>query len=188
MPGLTGFLPLVTVLATTGGLGELRYGASLPELAVHYGDPWDGGGIHRGDRWPHAFCWGDVRTVFCRCRRLHSLSLPVWQGELDLPQPGGGSATLDTHVSEADLMAALTATGHSWQTVTYENLPDQRNLLFSPAEEVRVELVLTNRASQDGPPLEAWALHKALLWGYEHLDCPEPDRSLPDDGWGAAGP
>ncbi|MBD0676658.1 hypothetical protein [Streptomyces sp. CBMA156] len=186
MPGLTGFLPLVTGLATTGGLGELRYGASLPELAAHYGDPWDGGGIHRGHRWPHAFGWGDVQTVFCRCRRLHALSLPVWHGELDLPQPGGGSLTLDTRVAEPDLMAALAATGHGWRTVTYENLPGQRNLEFSPAEEVRVELVLTDRDGYDQPPLPEWVLHKAVLWGYEHVDCPEPDGGAPDDGWGAS--
>ncbi|MFJ6379269.1 hypothetical protein ACIQI7_04570 [Kitasatospora sp. NPDC092039] len=188
MPGLTGFLPIVAGLATTGALGELRYGASLPELAAHYGEPWDGGGIHRGDRWPHAFGWGDVQTVFCRCRQLHSLSLSAWQGELELPEPGGGSVMLDTRVTETDLMAALAATGRTWETVTYENLPDQRNLVFSPAEEVRVELVLSDRPAYDQPPLEGFVLYKAVLWGYEHVDCPEPDAALPDDGWGAAQP
>jgi hypothetical protein len=29
-------------------------------------------------------------------------------------------------------------------------------------------------------------LSKVGLWGYDHPDCPEPDRTLPDDGWGAA--
>ncbi|MGW1176409.1 hypothetical protein ACWD4P_22170 [Kitasatospora sp. NPDC002543] len=188
MPGLTGFLPLVTALATTGGLGELRYGASLPELAARYGEPWDGGRVHRQTHWPHAFGWGDVRAVFCRCRRLHSLSLPVWHGELDLPRPGGESVTLDTGVTEAELLAALTATDHTWRTVTYENLPGQRTLEFSPAEEVRVGLVLVDRDGYDQPPFPEWMLHKAVLWGYEHVDCPEPDGSLPDDGWGSVEP
>ncbi|MEV7770726.1 hypothetical protein [Kitasatospora sp. NPDC086791] len=182
---MTDFLALLTGLATTGRLGELRYGASLPELAAHYGDPSDCGRIHRDDRWPHGFGWGDVLTVFCRCRQLHSLSLPVWHGELELPQPGGESVTLDTRVTETDLMAALTASGHTWQTVTYENLPDQKNLVFSPAEEVRVELVLTNREVHDEPPSAEFVLYKAMLWGFEHVDCPEPDRTRPDDGWGA---
>ncbi|MFJ9454606.1 hypothetical protein ACIRST_05940 [Kitasatospora sp. NPDC101447] len=182
---MTDFLTVLTGLVSTGGLGDLRHGASLPELAARYGDPWDGGRIRRDNRWPHGFGWGDVQTVFCRCRQLHSLSLPVWHGELELPRPGGESVTLDTRVTEAELTAALTAAGCVWQTVTYENLPHQRNLLFSPAEEVRVELVLTNREAYDQPPLEEWVLHKAMLWGYEHVDCPEPDRTLPDDGWGA---
>ncbi|GAB7185983.1 hypothetical protein ATKI12_5814 [Kitasatospora sp. Ki12] len=183
---MTDFLTLLTGLATTGRLGELHYGASLPELAARYGDPWDGGRIHRDRRWPHAFGFGDVQTVFCRCRELRSLSLPIWHGELELPQRAGESVTLPTRVTETELMAALTAGGRPWQTITYENLPDQRNLLLSPAEELRVELVLTNRECHDEPPSEEWVLHKAVMWGYDHADCPEPDRSLPDDGWGAA--
>ncbi|WP_051711859.1 hypothetical protein [Streptomyces sp. NRRL S-350] len=182
---MTDFLTLLTGLVTTGGLGELRYGASLPELAARYGDPWDGGRLHRSARWPHGFGWGDVQAVFCHCRQLRSLSLPVWHGELELPQENGVLVTLDTHVGERELLAALTAGGHTWRTVTYENLPHQRNLEFSPAEEVRVELVLTDRMGYDQPPLGGWVLHKAVLWGYDHVDCPGPDRSLPDDGWGA---
>ncbi|MFF7989253.1 hypothetical protein ACFZDG_05570 [Kitasatospora xanthocidica] len=183
---MTAFLTLLTGLATTGRLGELHYGASLPELAACYGDPRDSGPLRPDNRWPRSFVWGDVPTVFCRCRQLRSLSLSVWLGELEFPQPGGESVVLDTRVGETDLMAALTATGRPWETVTYETLHDQRNLLFSPAEEVRVELVLTNREAYDEPLLEEWVLCKAVMWGYEHIDCPEPDRSLPDDGWGAA--
>ncbi|MFF2147882.1 hypothetical protein [Kitasatospora sp. NPDC058190] len=184
--GAPDFLARLIGLATTGALDELRYDASLPELAAHYGDPWDGGRVHREGRWPHAFGWGDVQTVFCRCRRLRSLSLPIWHGELELPQPAGGSLTLDTHVGESALTAALTAAGCSWQTVTYENVPGQRTLELAPAAEVRVALVLTDRVGYDEPPLADWLLHKALLWGYDHPDCPEPDRTRPDDGWGAA--
>ncbi|MFG3229832.1 hypothetical protein ACGF07_34305 [Kitasatospora sp. NPDC048194] len=180
------FLARVTELAATGALGALRYGAPLPELAARYGDPWDGGGIHREGRWPHAFGFGDVLAVFCRCRRLRSLTLPAWQGELDLPREGGGAETYATRVGESELTAALTAAGCSWRTVTYENVPDQRTLEFSPAEDLWVALVLAPHEGHDGPRVEDWLLHKALLWGYEHADCPEPDPALPDDGWGAA--
>ncbi|MGW3044146.1 hypothetical protein ACWC9T_29820 [Kitasatospora sp. NPDC001159] len=183
---MTDFLARLTALAATGALGDLYCGASLPELAARYGEPWDGGRIHRDTRWPHHFGWGDVRTVVCRCRQLRSLSLPIWHGELELPLPGGESVTLDTRIGETALTAALTAAGCAWQTVTYENLPNQRNLEFSPAEEVRVTLVLTDREAYDEPPLEEWVLYKALLWSYDHMDCPEPDPALPDDGWGAA--
>ncbi|MBO1418063.1 hypothetical protein [Streptomyces sp. FH025] len=185
MPGVTDFLARITELATNAGLGELRYDAALPELAAHYGDPWDGGPVHRETRWPHAFGWGDVQTVFCQCRQLRSLSLPVWHGELELPRPGGGSLILDTRVHESALTAALSAAGLTWQTVTYENVPGQRTLEVSPAEEVRVALVLVDRIGYDEPPLEDWLLYKAVLWGYDHVDCPEPDGALPDDGWGA---
>ncbi|MFJ2189424.1 hypothetical protein ACIOJE_15980 [Kitasatospora sp. NPDC087861] len=186
---MTDFLARLTALAATGGLDGfdgLRYNASLPELAAHYGDPWDGGRIHRESRWPHGFGWGDVQTVFCHCRRLQSLSLPVWHGELELPLAGGGLRTFDTHVTESSLVAALTAAGCRWETVTYENVPDQRTLEVAVAEEIRVAFVLTDREDRDAPPLDDWVLNKALLWGYDHTDCPEPDRTLPDDGWGAA--
>ncbi|MQS11336.1 hypothetical protein F7Q99_03275 [Streptomyces kaniharaensis] len=185
MPGVTDFLARVTVLATTGTLGGLRYDASLPELAARYGDPWHGGRIHRESRWPHAFGFGDVQTVFCRCRRLRSFSLPVWQGELELPLPDGGLGIVDTRVTESALLTALIDAGSVWETVTYENVPGQRTLEFTPVEEVRVGLILTDRDSYDEPPLEDWMLYKVVLWGYAHVDCPEPDRALPDDGWGA---
>lgn len=185
MPGVTAFVTHLAGLAATGGLGGLRYNASLPELAARYGDPWDGGRVHKESRWPHAFGWGDAQTVFCRCRRLRSFSLPVWHGELELPVPDGGLRTIDTHVTESALVAALTAAHCTWDTVTYENLPGQRTLEVTPAREVRVGLVLTDREAYDEPPLEDWLLHKVVLWGYDHTDCPEPDRTLPDDGWGA---
>ncbi|WP_157849730.1 MULTISPECIES: hypothetical protein [Streptomyces] len=186
MPVLMDFLGQLTALAVTGGFGDLRYDASLPELAARYGDPWDGGRVHKESRWPHAFGWGDAHTVFCRCRRLRSFSLPTWHGELELPQPYGELDTLDTHVTESALIAALTAAGCTWETVTYENIPGQRTLEVAPAEQLRVAFVLVDRISHDEPPLDDWLLHKTGLWGYDHPDCPEPDRTLPDDGWGAA--
>ncbi|MFJ9772267.1 hypothetical protein ACIRVF_13640 [Kitasatospora sp. NPDC101157] len=182
----TDFLARLTEFFATGSLGELRYGAALPELAAHYGDPWDGGRIHRQNRWPHAFGFGDVLTVFCRCRQLRSVSLPTWQGELELPAPDGGLRTYRTRVAESELTAALLAAGCTWQTVTYENLPGQRTLEFSPAEDVWVALILTDREDRDDPQLADWMLYKAMMWGYDHVDCPGPDPALPDDGWGAA--
>ncbi|MFF9640834.1 hypothetical protein [Kitasatospora aureofaciens] len=194
MPGMTSqapsdaadFLALLTGLAATADLGGLRYDASLPLLATRFGDPYDSGRVHKQTRWPHAFGWGDAWTVFCRCRRLRSFSLPTWHGELELPVDGGGLRTYGTRVTESALTAALTAAGCSWESVTYQNIPDQRTLEVAPAEEVRVGFVLVDRLDQDQPPLADWLLHKVSLWGYDHPDCPEPDRTLPDDGWGAA--
>ncbi|MFF2077237.1 hypothetical protein ACFVXG_21050 [Kitasatospora sp. NPDC058162] len=186
MPVVMDFLAQLTGLAVTGDYSDLRYGASLPELAARYGDPWDAGRLHKDSRWPHAFGWGDAWTVFCRCRRLRSFSLPAWHGELELPQPFGELDTIDTRVTESALAASLTAAGCAWETVTYENIPGQRTLEVAPAEEVRVGFVLVDRFSPDEPPLDDWLLHKVGLWGYDHPDCPEPDPALPDDGWGAA--
>lgn len=192
MPVAAAFAHRLTELATTGGLGAaLRYDASLPELAARFGDPYDCGRVHRDSRWPHAFGWGDVWTVFCRCRRLRSLSLPTWHGELELPEPGEEFTTYDTRVTESALTAALTAAGCRWETVTYEHIPGQRTLEVAPAPEVRVALVLVDRIDRidrDQPPAADWLLHTVSLWGYDHPDCPEPDRTLPDDGWGADTP
>ncbi|MEV7596308.1 hypothetical protein AB0O91_02855 [Kitasatospora sp. NPDC089797] len=183
---MTDFLDRLTRLFATGALGELRYGALLSDLSARYGDPWDGGRIHRERHWPHAFGFGDVLTVFCRCRQLRSVSLLTWQGELDLPVEGGGSRTYRTRVAESELVAALTAAGCTWRTVTYENLPDQRTLEFSPTEDVWVALILTDRENRDDPPLADWMLYKVMMWGWDHVDCPGPDPALPDDGWGAS--
>jgi hypothetical protein len=182
---VTEFLARLTELAATGGLGDLRYDASLPELAARYGDPYDCGPIHTGTRWPHAFGWGDAWAVFCRCRRLRSLSLPAWHGELELPFPEAGLRTVATHVTESALVAALTAAGCTWETVTYENIPGQRTLEVAPAEDVRVAFVLTDHGGHDEPPVDDWLLNKVGLWGYDHPDCPEPEHTVPDDGWGA---
>ncbi|MEU4119423.1 hypothetical protein AB0F71_33620 [Kitasatospora sp. NPDC028055] len=183
---MTAFLDRLIGLAATADLGGLGYDASLPRLAARFGDPYDSGPVHRGTRWPHAFGWGDAWTVFCRCRRLRSFSLPTWHGELELPADGPGLLTYDTRVTESALVAALTAAGLAWETVTYENIPDQRTLEVAPTEDVRVAFVLADRISRDEPPLDDWLLYKVGLWGYDHPDCPEPDRTLPDDGWGAA--
>ncbi|MEU8514014.1 hypothetical protein AB0C76_20850 [Kitasatospora sp. NPDC048722] len=185
---MTEFLTGLTELAATGGLGPLRYDAPLPELAARYGDPYDCGRIHKDTRWPHAFGWGDAWTVFCSCRRLRSLSLPAWHGELELPLPKGGLRTVDTYVTESALVAALTAAGCRWETVTYENIPGQRTLEVAPAEDIRVAFVLAEGEGSDRsgePPSDDWLLNKVGLWGYDHPDCPEPDRATPDDGWGA---
>ncbi|MFJ9696100.1 hypothetical protein [Kitasatospora sp. NPDC101183] len=188
MPELTEFLRRITALAATGDYAGLRLGASLPELAARHGDPWDGGRLHKGERWPHAFGWGDAWTVFCACRRLRSFSLPAWHGELELPRSASGLETLDTKVTEADLTAALTAAGCHWRTITYPDIPGQRTLELEPAPETRVGLVLVDRLDFDQPAFDDWLLNKVGLWGYDHPDCPGPDRTLPEDGWGATGP
>ncbi|MEV7022667.1 hypothetical protein [Kitasatospora sp. NPDC093558] len=179
------FLAGLAELAATGGLGPLRYDASLPELAARYGDPYDCGRVHKESRWPHAFGWGDAWTVFCRCRRLRSFSLPAWHGELELPFPDGALHTVDTYVTESALVAALTAAGCTWETVTYENIPGQRTLEVAPAEDVRVAFVLTEDEDPGELPSTEWLLNKVGLWGYDHPDCPELDPATPDDGWGA---
>ncbi|WP_031076902.1 hypothetical protein [Streptomyces sp. NRRL WC-3742] len=185
---MTEFLRRVAALASTGDFAGLHVGASLPELAARHGDPWDCGGLHKGHRWPHAFGWGDAWTVFCSCRRLSSFSLPAWHGELELPKESAGLETLDTRIGEAALTAALTEAGCRWETVTYTHVPGQRTLELEPVPEKRVGLVLVERLDFDEPPFEDWLLYSVGLWSYDHPDCPKPDRALPDDGWGAAGP
>ncbi|MBP0453035.1 hypothetical protein J5Y04_26330 [Kitasatospora sp. RG8] len=184
-PPVSGLVAELTALAATGAMGALRVGAALPGLTARYGEPWDGGPVDGAASGSHWFGWGSLQPVFCRCGLLERLFIPVWHGELELPVPGGGLRTVDSHVTESVLTAALNAAGLSWRTVTYENLSDQRTLELTPAEDVWVNFVLTDRESYDDPPLQDWVLSKASLWGIDHANCPEtgsPETGSPEAG------
>ncbi|MEU6237720.1 hypothetical protein [Kitasatospora sp. NPDC047058] len=173
-PPTSGLVTDLVALAATGALDALRVGAALPELTARYGEPWDGGPVDGFGTGRHWFGWGSLQPVFCRCGRLERLFIPVWHGELELPVPGGGLRTVDSHVTESVLTAGLTAAGLCWRTVTYENLHDQRTLELTPAEDVWVTFVLTDRENYDDPPLEDWVLNKAGFRGIDHTRCPDP--------------
>lgn len=55
-------------LAATGGIGVVRCGASLTDVAAVLGPPMDLGRIRKRFRWPHRFCYETVEFAVCRCR------------------------------------------------------------------------------------------------------------------------
>ncbi|MFI6847657.1 hypothetical protein OG535_35645 [Kitasatospora sp. NBC_00085] len=171
------FTEELAVLATTGKLGALSYGATLPGLAAAHGAPVTGGRVYEQSRWPRWFRYGSVQLVVCRCRRLDSMIIPAWHEELELPGPRPGDLrTVDSRVTESELTAALVRAGCRWETVEYENLTDQRSLQTGPDDDVRVSFTFVSRESYDSPLLEDWILDKVNLWGLSHGECPEPDR------------
>ncbi|MFD0279370.1 hypothetical protein ACFVHB_36505 [Kitasatospora sp. NPDC127111] len=171
-PPVPDFVAELAALAATGALDALRVGVALSGLTARYGEPWDGGPADGSGSGQHRFGRGSLQPVFCRCGRLERLFIPVWHGELELPLPGGGLRTVDSRVTESVLTAALTAAGLSWRTITYESLPDQRTLELTPAEDVWVSFVLTDREDDDDPPLQDWVLNKASLRRIVHPRCP----------------
>ncbi|MCC9310868.1 hypothetical protein LN042_28000 [Kitasatospora sp. RB6PN24] len=159
--------------AATGRLGALRCGASLAELTAQYGAPTAWGRVFHQDRWPRWYSYGSLELILCECRRLKSLSIPVWRGELELPGPGVGELrAVDSRITESRLTAALADADVKWTVLTYPNLHDQRTLRFTPSEGVWIEFVLVDRETYDEPVLDDWLLCKAGFWSRPH-DCPK---------------
>ncbi|MFC7219255.1 hypothetical protein ACFQLX_13915 [Streptomyces polyrhachis] len=173
----------LAALAATGKLGAVQHGVRLADVAAAYGDPVASGRVSTKRRWPHRFCFGGLETVFCRCRMLSSLTVPLWRGELELPGPDR-TRTVASRITESEMTAALRAGGCRWDVVAYETLTDQRALQTAPTEDVRVGLVFTARESRDSPLLDDWILNKVNVWSMTEHECPPIDPSLPDDGYG----
>lgn len=177
----------LAVLAGTGRLGALHYGAALGDLAAVYGEPEAGGRVYSKERWPRWFGYGSIQLVVCRCRRVDSMIVPAWHRELELPGPAG-PRTVDSRITESHLTAALVGAGCRWETVEYPGLPDQRSLVTEPAEDVRVSFTFTDRESYDSPPLADLILDKVNVWGLSHRECPAADPHLPDGDEGLGPP
>jgi hypothetical protein len=167
------FAAELAAFAATGRLGALQVGVLMSELTEWYGKPDAWGRVFHEERWPRWYGYGSLHLVACECRRLASLSIPVWHGELEIPCPGAGELrTVDSRVTESQLTAALREAGVTWSVLTYPNLHDQRTLQCEPTEDTRVEFVLVDRESYDQPVLDDWLLCKAGFWNLSH-DCPK---------------
>ncbi|MGK4583661.1 hypothetical protein [Kitasatospora sp. HPMI-4] len=173
-------------MAATGTFGTLHHGAHLADVVAAYGEPTNSGRLYKQRRWPHGFCFGSVQLVVCRCRLLSSIVFLAWHDDFELPGPSRGELrAVDSRVTESAMIAALTQAGCRWKVVEYERLTDQRTLEVEMADDLHVDFVFVDREGYDSPQLDDWVLHKAGIWGPSHAPCPEPDRSLPDDGYGA---
>ncbi|MCX5192735.1 hypothetical protein OOK31_02320 [Streptomyces sp. NBC_00249] len=177
-------------LAATGRFGAFHAGVHLSEVVAAYGEPEWSGRVDREERWPHWFGYGGLQPVFCRCRRLDALYVPARHEELTLPGPGRGeSRSASLPVTGTQLTAALEEAGATFRTRWSEDapdeLPDQWTLYAEPAPHTVVTFTFWNRDPEEGTPKEDWPLYQAGLSGSDHTECPEPDRSLPDDGYGA---
>jgi hypothetical protein len=169
------FVAELVAFAATGRFGALQHGTSLTEMTEQYGAPAAWGRVFHKDRWPRWYSYGSLQLILCECRRLKSLSIPVWNEELHLPGPGAGELrTVDSRITESQVTAALAEADVKWTVLTYPNLDDQRSLRFEHGEDVFVEFVLVDREAYDEPVLDDWLLHKAGFWSQPH-DCPKPD-------------
>lgn len=174
----------LTRFAATGRFGAFHVGARLSDVVAAYGEPEWSGRVSAKRRWPHWFGYGSLQPVFCRCRLLSALYIPGWHEELELPGPGG-SRPAALPVTEAQLTAAFTGAGVGWRTEWSENLPHQRTLSMEPAPHTTVYFTFWDRHHDEGRSVPDWPLYQAGTSGTGHGPCPEPDRALPDDGYGA---
>ncbi|MEV7616836.1 hypothetical protein [Streptomyces sp. NPDC089799] len=170
--------------AATGRLDVFEVGVHLHDVVAVHGEPHYGQRIG-ADRWPHRFGYGDLDAAWCRCRRLWSLTVPTWRDEPEVPGPGPGETSLlPVPVTESGLTAALTAAGVAFETEYRASLPDQRSLVTRPAPDRSVYFLFTGRLHPEDELARDWPLHSFGTGGSDHAECPEPDRSLPDDGYG----
>ncbi|MCB5180445.1 hypothetical protein [Streptomyces antimicrobicus] len=172
--------------AATGRLGVFGYGVHLYDVVAVHGEPQAQQRVSPGRRWPHWLHYGSLQIVWCRCRRLSAMHVPAWHGELEIPGPAAGGSTLvPMPVTESRLTAALTAAGVSWRTEDRpQDRPEQRILTTRPTPYSAVTFTFVARHRPDDAPADDWPLYQASTSGRDHEVCPEPDRAVPDDGYG----
>lgn len=175
---MTGSLTDVMVeLGVRGGIGELRCGASLGDIAAALGPPTDLGRVRKRSRWPHRFCYGSVEFVVCQCRLVTSVH--VSSSEFDTPDfPGRELVSLARPTSEA-MAEAFRAANCPWQADPRQP-QGETALNTDPTEGIRAEFVFTP-ADPNG---DEHLLAAAGAWlRYSHVCPPIPAESV-DDGFG----
>lgn len=162
-------------LGTQGGIGELRCGASLGEIAALLGPPADLGRIRKRFRWPHRFGYGSVELAVCQCRLVTSVHVSSL-GYLAPEFPGRGVVSLERPTCEA-MAEALRAANCPWQP-NLRQPQGQTALYTDPTASIRAEFVFTSF----DPGGEVLA--KAGAWLKEsHIGSPIPAGGV-DDGFG----
>ncbi|GAA3424583.1 hypothetical protein GCM10018953_17660 [Streptosporangium nondiastaticum] len=160
---------------TTGRIGPLRCGASLPDIAAVLGPPWYSGRISERTRWPHRFAYGDIELCVCRCRTVTSISVQTWHDPIELLNTRTNTITfLSGRMTYWQIIGALDAAGCRWRPTPYR-FPGGAYLQTVPSD-----VVFTFRTDEDEPePL----LENAAVTIDPH-DCPSIPAGTPDDGYG----
>lgn len=170
-------LEVMADFGTTGRIGPLRCGASLPDIAAVLGPPWYSGRISKHTRWPHMFVYGDIELCVCRCRTVTSVSVQTWYDPIELLNTRTNTITsFPGRMTYWQIIGALDAAGCRWQPAPYQ-FPGGAYLQAVPSD-----VVFTFRTDDEDEPEPL--LENAAVSIDPH-DCPPIPAGTPDDGYGA---
>ncbi|WP_328396271.1 hypothetical protein OHS70_11210 [Streptomyces sp. NBC_00390] len=155
--------------AKAGGVGILRPGAALDDVAGVLGPPVDADYFPNPEKsWPRTFAYGDVRLEVCRCRRVKQVALSTWTDTVDVPtgQPGE-TRTIAATTTFADLKEVLASAGTDWELW---ELPRVRSQFTVIVGEYPQDVHFTFHVPDPDAPDRA-TLHSAISKDLEHT-CP----------------
>ncbi|MFE0700741.1 hypothetical protein [Streptomyces sp. NPDC058872] len=165
----------------TARIGPIGCNASLPELVAALGQPFIGDPVYQGQRWPRWFGYGDLQLVVCECRLVVQVIVPVWRGEVEVPDARtNGMVSHPSEVTRSRFIAALDAEGCDWNRGL--DLPGQCTV-ETEVDGIRTGFVFVTTEGHEGPPLADPTLSKAVSSAFH--DCP-PGTPDQEDGFGRA--
>ncbi|MEU6743989.1 hypothetical protein [Streptosporangium sandarakinum] len=162
---------------TTGRIGPLRCGASLPDIAAVLGPPWYSGRISERSRWPHRFVYGDIELCVCPCRIVTPVSVQTWHAPIEpLSTRTNMITSFSGRMTYWQIIGALDAAGCGRRPAPYR-FPGGAYLQAVPSG-----VVFTFRTDDGNEPEPL--LKNAAVSIAPH-DCPPVPAGTPDDGYGA---
>lgn len=165
----------------TARIGPIGCNASLPELVEALGQPFIGDPVHKKRRWPRWFGYGNLQLVVCRCRLVIQVIVPVWHGEIEVPDAGANTlVSFPSEVAYSQFTAALDAAGCDWSRG--RDFPGQCTV-ETEVGGTRTGFVFVTAEGYDGPPLADPKLNKAVSSAFH--DCPPITSGQEDDGFAA---
>ncbi|UJB40328.1 hypothetical protein [Streptomyces sp. A1-5] len=173
---------ILAEFAQTARIGPIGCGAALPELVAALGQPFVGDPVDSTSRWPRWFGYGNLQLVVCRCRLVVQVIVPVWHGEIEVPD--ARTHAMVSHPSEvtySQFTAALDAVGCDWRRG--QDLPWQWTV-ESEVDGIRTEFVFVTTEGHDEPPLADPVLNKAVSSAFH--DCPPMTPDQEGDDFGVA--
>ncbi|MFI9202904.1 hypothetical protein [Streptomyces sp. NPDC053048] len=166
----------------TAKIGPVGCHASLPELVEALGQPFIGDPVSEGCRWPRWFGYGNLQLVVCSCRLVIQVIIPVWHGEIEVPDARAQTmVSYPSEVTYSQFTAALDAAGCGWRRG--QDFPGQCTV-ETEVDAVRTEFVFVTMEDYDGPLLADPVLNKAVSSAFH--DCPPIPTGQESDGFGAS--
>ncbi|WP_058041981.1 hypothetical protein [Streptomyces roseifaciens] len=177
-------LDMMAEVGTTGGIGVLRCGAPLADIAAVLGPAEDLGRIDEPHLGSHRFFYGDVEFIVCRCRVVSAIHISTWYDRpLKLPVPGANTVvSFPPRMTYRQVTSALDAIGCPWRLDT--RVPDtQVTVLTEPAADSWASFTFASIETSDDPALDEPRLYSVGAWTVLH-ECPPISVDPPDHNSG----
>ncbi|QNP75559.1 hypothetical protein IAG44_03620 [Streptomyces roseirectus] len=157
---------VLTEYARTGGVGVVRPGARLEDVAEVLGAPVEADYFPNPEgSWPRTFAYGDVRLEVCGCREIFQVALSTGNGTVEVPGGRPGElVTLGSEVTFGELKEALAEAGTEWELWTMPTLTDQLTVIAGEyPKDVHYTFTVPDPAAPDSA-----TLHSVIAKDAEH--------------------